>query len=268
MEAIGTPEQIFNPALHNQFWYRDIDPTYGWLPIPGAPQPPECWQTAPIPNSRVDAARYVRIMVGETGSNAQEWQGDWFISYSRPHGFSEEDWDACLEFFGSPEALQFLDDVIIRCKKQCESLKKLPLKDFQQSLASDPSTTSRLVRAAETVQRLDDLLAHAKEIDFPDAIDEIQDRLVQLQIFAESMLRNSGPHRGLAHRVAAACAASLGENLDATHHGGAAARLLPEDRGFTSDLAVRMRAEGHYEDAQSLSLEVLRGRVAEKIRKG
>jgi hypothetical protein len=268
MEAIGTPEQIFNPALDNQFWYRDIDPTYGWLPIPGAPQPPECWQTAPIPNSRVDAARYVRIMVGETGSNAQEWQGDWFISYSRPHGFTEEDWDACLEFFGSPEALQFLDDVIVRCQKQCESLKKLPLKYFQQSLASDPSTTSRLIRAADTVQRLDGLLAHAKEIDFPDAVDEIQDRLVQLQIFAESMLRHSGPHSELAQRVAAACAESLGEHLDATDLGQSATRVLAEDRGFTNDVGIRTRSDGHFEDAKSLSLEVIRSRVAEKIRKG
>ena len=268
MEAIGNPEQTFNPAPRNQFWYRDIDPTYGWLPIPGAPRPPECWQTAPTPYSRVDAARYVRIMVGETGSDLQEWQGDWLISYSRPHGFTEEDWDACLEFFGSPEALQFLDDVIARCQKQCDSLKTLPMKDFQQSLASDPSTTGRLIRSAETVERLDSLLAHAKQMDFPDAIDEIQERLIQLQIFAESVLGFAGPHHGLAHRVAAACAASLGEHLEATHHGKAAARLMPEDRGFTSHLAVRLRAEGHFEDAKSLSLEVIRGRVAEKARKG
>ena len=261
MEAILAPGSTFYPAPRGHFWYRDIDATRGWLPIPGAEAPPEHWQSAPVPNGRIDAARYVRVLIGESGTEQKVWRGDWLVAYRRPEGFTEEDWEACLDFFGSEKTLRFLDRVIERCRRQAEKLVPLELEGFGPTLGPDASLGPRLACAAETVEQLDHLLEMAYAMENEDAAEDIRDRIAQVQLFVEEAMGSFGPHRGLAHRVAAACAASLGEHIDAARHGRVAAELIPEDRRFSSELALRLRRAGYPDEARTLSRTVVEHRA-------
>ncbi len=261
MEAILAPGRSFYPAPEGRFWYRDVEATRGWLPIPGAQSPPEHWRTAPVPQGRIDAARYVRVLLGDAGSDQKEWRGDWLVAFRRPEGFSEEDWTACLDFFGSEKALQFLDRVIDRCRRQAGGLGTLDLEGFCPSLTSDTALAPQLACAAKTVEQLDLLLETAQAMDDEAATEEIRDRITQVQYFVDETMSRFGPHRGLAHRVAAACAASLGEHVDAARHGCVAAELIPEDRCFSNQLAGRLRRAGYYEEARSLSRMVFEQRA-------
>jgi len=253
MEGILAPGNTFYPAPRGHFWYRDIDVTSGWLPVPGAGSPPQRWLTAPVPNGRIDAARYVRVLVGEAGSETREWRGDWLVAYRRPEGFSEADWTACMEFFGSPQALAFLDRVIERCREQAAGLKPIDMTHAGHALGADAGLAARLARAAETVDDLDGLLEMANATDDALAAQEICLRISQIQQFVEDSMALYGPHRGLAHRGAASCAASLGEHADAARHGRVAAELIPEDRLFSKQLALRLRRAGYPEEARILS---------------
>ncbi len=105
------------------------------------------------------------------------------------------------------------------------------------------------------------LLETAQAMDDEAATEEIRDRITQVQYFVDETMSRFGPHRGLAHRVAAACAASLGEHVDAARHGCVAAELIPEDRCFSNQLAGRLRRAGYYEEARSLSRMVFEQRA-------
>ena len=265
MEAILAPGSTFYPAPRDHFWYREIDVTSGWLPLPGASAPPEHWQKAPVPNGRIDAARYVRVLLGEAGSETREWHGDWLVAYRRPEGFTDEDWTACMDFFGSDQALHFLDQVIERCSNQADMLKPLDVTGFAPVLGSDPALAPRLACAAEAVEELDDLLQMAYAMENQFAAQEICDRISQIQLFVEESMGSFGPHRGLAHRVAAACAASLGEHAEAARHGRVAAELIPEDRLFSNQLALRLRREGYPDEARILSRTMIQNRAGKSL---
>jgi hypothetical protein len=265
MESILPPGRMFYPCRPGYFWYRDIDPAGGWLPLPGAESPPECWRQARIPANRLEAARYVRILCGRDGSHARCWHGDWLISYRRPEGFSKEDWDTCLDFFGSDRTLTFLEMVIERCRQQSNNRGTLDLDGFEPSLGGEAVSAVRLARAASVVDRLDMLLDTALMMEDEESAADIRERISEVRAFAEMTLDSYGPHRGLAHRVAAATALSAGEVEDVVRHGRAATRLLPDDRDFGRTLAIRLRRKGHPDAARALSREMLHGRMSEDV---
>ena len=261
MDAILPPERMFYPCPKNHFWYREIDPASGWLPLPGATNPEECWRTAPVPGNRLEAARHVRILVAEGPSDAGTWRGDWLLCFRRPDGFDQEDWEICLDFFGSERVMAFLDMVIHRCEQQAARNGILDLEGFEPSLGGQATSASRLARSAGVVDQLDALLETAEAMDDEDAASDIRERLADVQHFAETTLNRFGPHRGLAHRVAAASAASVGEIDEAVRHGRAATRLLANDQEFSNTLATRLRRNGHPEAAKVLVREILHGRL-------
>ena len=261
MEAILSPERLFYPCPRDHFWYREIDPASGWLPLPGATNPEECWRTAPVPHNRLEAARHVRIIVADGMSEPGTWRGDWLLSFRRPDGFDQQDWDICLEFFGSERVLAFLDLVMNRCQKQAARNGHLDLEGFEPALGGQATSASRLARSAVVVDQLDELLEMAEAMEDTDAAADIRERLADVQHFAETTLDRFGPHRGLAHRVAAASAASVGEINEAVRHGRAATRLLADDHVFNNTLATRLRRNGHPEAAKVLSREMLNERL-------
>ena len=261
MEAILAPDRMFYPCPKNHFWYREIDPSSGWLPLPGANSPEECWRLAQVPRNRLEAARYVRILVAEGPSDPGTWRGDWLLSFRRPDGFDQEDWEICLQFFGSEQTLEFLDMVTHRCQQQASASGHLDLEGFEPSLGGEVTSASRLARSAHVVDRLDALLETAEAMEDDEAASDIRERLADVQHFAEATLNRFGPHRGLAHRVAAASAASVGEIDEAVRHGRAATRLLAQDQDFGKTLVNRLRRNGHPEAAKVLSREILHGRL-------
>ena len=263
MEAVLSPNRPFYPLPEGHFWYRDIDPTYGWLATPEASPPPEYWNSAIVPRSRVEAARFVRVLVGETASQERAWQGDWLVAYRRPIGFTEADWTSCLEFFGSSAAIDFLDRVIRRCRTQSEGLKHVEELDFDPTLGTDGSMTTRLVRAAHSVEKLDELQVLAESIGDERVAEEIRGKIAHIELVAEEALGRPGPHHGVAHRVLAACAAILGMPENAAWHGCEAVRIMPEDIGFPSRLAVRLRRAGHHEEALALSRKSLQTKATD-----
>lgn len=255
MEAILPPGRPFYPLPEGHFWYRDIDPTYGWLPTPDAGAPPEQWRSALVPRGRIEAARFVRVITGEAGVERRTWQGDWLVAYRRPAGFTEEDWTACLEFFGSSAAIAFLDRVKRRCELQANALNHLPLPkiDFDPALGSESSMTARLARAAVAVERLDELHVLSRSMGDEEAAADICERIAHIELVADEALECPGSHQGVAHRVLAACAASLDLPLDAARHGCEVMRRFPEDHVFGTRLAIRLRRAGHPEEARVIS---------------
>ena len=262
MDAVLTPGKAFYPLPEGFFWYREVDPTYGWLPKPDAGSPPEYWRSALVPRSRIEAARFVRVLIGSANDSTKTWLGDWLIAYRRPSGFTEADWSACLEFFGSTAAIEFLDRVIHRCRTQAEQLKHVDRLDFDPTLGSDGSMTVRLVRAAHSVEKLDALQVVADSIGDDRMGEEIRMRIRTIELVAEEALDRPGPHHAVAHRVAAACAVSLGMAQHAAWHGCEAFRMMPEDTAFPSRLATRLRRAGFPEEALVLSRRSLQSKTS------
>lgn len=258
MDAVLTPGKAFYPLPEGFFWFRDVDPTYGWLPTPDAGAPPEYWRSALVPRSRIEAARFVRVLIGRADDDSKTWLGDWLIAYRRPRGFTEADWTACLEFFGSSSAIEFLDSVICRCREQADQLKHVERLDFDPTLGTDGSMTVRLARAAHAVEKLDELQILADSIGDERVGEDLRMRIRTLELVAEEALERPGPHHAVAHRVAAACAASLGMAQHAAWHGCEAFRMMPEDTAFPSRLATRLRRAGFPEEALTLSRTSLR----------
>ena len=240
MDAILEPTTRFLPCKSDDFWFRDLDPTSGWLPGDSG-RPPECLRTATVPTSRIEVASYVRVFIAGVDEEEARWRGDWLLSFDRPEELSIADWEASLEYFGSDWATEFLDRAIDRCREQSEANATLDLVGFEPTFDPHPQTATRLARAAGALQdlscrRMASAVGHDEKM-----TNLIDSRFEAMSEFADRSLDQYGPHQALAHRLLAATATELGDVENAVHHVRAFSALLPQDRAFTIDLIARLR---------------------------
>jgi len=244
MEAILAPGRLFHPCPRDRFWYRGVDPLAGWTVDDGTP-PPERWTTGLVPETRLDAAAFVRVLIAGPRDLDRRWSGDWLFTLEHPEVLTEADWDATLAFLGSDRTLAFLDQVRDRCRRQAvRRCVHADLVGFGPAVVGNPDTRSSLLRAMIATDRL------GARLDDPARRDDLGFRhrtltaLESILEAAETISERTGPDSGLAHRVAAAAASHLGYVDDAANHVRAYADPIPGDDDFIAAIERRMNASG------------------------
>ena len=244
MEAILAPGRLFHPCPPDRFWYRGIDPLAGWTADDGTP-PPERWTTGLVPETRLDAAAFVRVLVAGPRDLDRRWEGEWLLTLEQPAILTDDDWDATLTFLGSNRTLAFLDLVRDRCRRQADERRvHADLGDFGPTLHGSSDTRSSLLRAMIATDRLGARLDDPTRRSDPQARRRTESALEAILDAADTISHGIGPDRGLAHRVAAAAASHLGHLDDAADHVRAYARAIPGDDDFIAAVARRMGAFG------------------------
>lgn len=242
MEAILLPGRLFHPCPPNRFWYRDLDPLAGWTFDDGTP-PPERWTTGIVPETRLDAAAFVRVLIAGPRDADRRWHGDWLLTLDQPDLLTDEDWEATLAFLGTDRTLAFLDLARDRCRRQAaERRVHADLGDFGPPVRGRADLRTRLLRAMLATDRLGDAIEDATARG--DAAAEFRARtaLEGLADAAERITDAGIPERGLAHRVVAAANARLGHADTAVEHANAYATTMPGDDAFDLAIARRLRA--------------------------
>ncbi len=244
MDAILAPGRLFHPCPKNRFWYRDLDPLAGWTPDDGTP-PPERWTTGVVPETRLDAAAFVRVLIAGPRDLERRWRGEWLLTLEHPDLLTDDDWDATLAFLGTDRALAFLDLARDRCRRQAaRRFVHADLVGFSPAVVGNPDTRSSLLRAMIATDRL------GARLDDPARRDDARFRhrtlaaLESILDAAETISTGTGPDRGLAHRVAAAAASHLGQFDAAADHVRAYACAIPGDDDFIAAIERRMNAFG------------------------
>ena len=253
MSSILDPTTRFLPCKSDRFWFRDLDPTSGWLPG-DAGRPPECLRTASVPTNRIEAASHVRVLIAGAGEEEGRWRGDWLLTLDRPDDFTVADWEASLEFFGSNRAMEFIDRAIDRCRRQSDVNETLDLVGFEPTFEPNPQTATRLARAAGAIRELSSRRAESEVGHDEKMVRRIDERVEAMYEFADRMLDRYSPHRALAHRLLASTATELGDVDDAVHHLRACLALLPQDRKFAVDLLARLQRAQHAQHAGPIRL--------------
>lgn len=239
MEAILPPETLFYPCVRGRFWYRDLDPLAGWSAFDGDP-PPEQFRTGIVPETRLDAAAFVRVLIAGPRETERRWRGDWLLTLEQPELLSDEDWEATLAFLGTDRTLAFLDLVRDRCRRQAAGHRvHADLGDFGPPVRGRADLRTRLLRAMLATDRLGDAIEEAADRGDDAALLRAQGSLERLVDAAERVTEIDGPDRGLAHRVVAAANARLGHADSAVEHARAYATAMPGDDAF--DLAIQRR---------------------------
>ena len=244
MEAILAPGRLFHPCPQGRFWYRAVDPLAGWTPDDGTP-PPERWTTGIVPESRLDAAAFVRVLVAGPRDLDRRWHGDWLLTLEQPEVLTDADWDATPTFLGTDRTLAFLDLARDRCRRQAaERRVHADLGDFGPAVRGNPDTRTSLLRAMIATDRLGARLDDPSRRNDSPARRRTEAALEAILDAADAISQGTGADRGLAHRVAAAAASHLGHLDDAADHVRAYARAIPGDDDFIAAIERRMGAFG------------------------
>ena len=74
---------------------------------------------APVPESREEAARYVRVMYYEP-DGSYYWPGEWLAEFKQPESWDDADWAAWQDWLGTPRVGEYLDRVIETCRAKSE----------------------------------------------------------------------------------------------------------------------------------------------------
>ncbi len=242
MEAILHPGRLFHPCPPDRFWFRDLDPLAGWIGDEDDPMPPERWTTGIVPETRLDAAAFVRVLIAGPRDAERRWHGDWLLTLEQPRLLTDEDWDATLEFLGTDRTLAFLDLALDRCRRQASERRvHADLGDFGPPVRGRADLRSRLLRAMLASDRLGDEMEEATARGDASAELRIRSILERLADAAERITETEGPDRGLAHRVVAAANARLGHVDTAVEHAHAYAMVMPGDDAFDRAIERRLR---------------------------
>jgi hypothetical protein len=244
MEAILAPGRLFHPCPQGRFWYRGLDPLAGWTPDDGT-APTERWTTGIVPETRLDAAAFVRVLIAGPRDLDRRWHGDWLLTLEQPAILTDADWDATLAFLGTDRTLAFLDLARDRCRRQAaERRVHADLGEFGPHVDRNPGTRSRLLRAMIATDRLGARLDDPSHLADEGRRHRTRAALESILDAADAISDGTGPDRGLAHRVAAAAASHLGHLDDAADHVRAYAQAIPGDDDFIAAIERRMTRSG------------------------
>ena len=118
MSEIMEPDLNWFRAPQGHFWYwRAADEN----PPPFAPdddylrQP----QSAPVPSSREDMKKFVRVIVKEP-DGGYFWEGDYLAEFPFVRDLAKEDLEAWRAWLDRPQLNAFLDQGIEKCRLQAE----------------------------------------------------------------------------------------------------------------------------------------------------
>lgn len=241
-EAVLRPETPFYPCPSGRFWYRDVDPTREWRPDVAGP--PERFRLGVVPESRLDATAFVRVLLGDPRGTVPTWRGDWLFGLERPVGFGVADWDALLDHVQTTETIELLDRIVDRCRRQSEALARRDLDhagldDFGPALHGRPGTADRLASAVFQARRLGEGMRRSETRGDEASLFSLRSRLEHLAEEADRTLDRYGPHRALAHRALAESHAALGRDCEAIRHARVYAGLVSGDVDFVRDMESR-----------------------------
>lgn len=243
MEAILPADRPFYPCPPGRFWFRDLDPVIDWDPVDGSA--PQRFRLGVVPETRLDAAVFVRVLFAGPRESEGRWNGDWLLDLEQPDCFDTRDWKAMLDFVSSERVLEFLDLVIHRCRTQSDALARrgidhAALRDFGPALHGRADSAGRMASAVIATRRIGaDLAKLDHEHDF-EAAQRLRDRLETLVEEADRSLDRFGPHRALAHRVIADASSRLGHEAEAVRHTRVFSGLVPDDRDFIHEMEERL----------------------------
>lgn len=232
MEAILPADRLFYPCPSGRFWYRDLDPLVDDGHESGH-TPPERLRLGEVPETRLDAAAFVRVLFATPREVERRWRGDWLLTLERPSDLTEEDWKSLLAFLGTDRALAFLDLARERCRQQAATRGRAgaadDLGDFGPGLHGAPEHARRLAMANGLIERVGARLAEAERENRVEETFACRSRLEQMLAEADRTLDRFGPHRALAHRAIALAASHLGDRGEATRHARAYDEIVPDE---------------------------------------
>lgn len=243
MEAILPADQPFYPCPPGRFWFRDLDPVIDWSPVDGPA--PQRFRLGVVPETRLDAAAFVRVLIASSRESEGRWSGDWLLGLEQPDCFDVRDWKAMLDFVSSESALEFLDLVLHRCRTQSDALARrgidhAALCDFGPALHGRADSAGRMASAVVTAERVGAALAEIDDEHDFEVAQRLRDRLETLVEEADRSLDRFGPHRALAHRVIADASSRLGHQAEAVRHARVFSGLVPDDPEFIGRMEERL----------------------------
>lgn len=116
IDHIMEPDRNWFRAPGGHFWY--------WTPAPEYSPPffpDQVWEgmpkTAPIPTSREEAAKFIRVCIG-LSNGKMYWRGETLADFPLYSSLSDMDLRAWNDWVATDKVLGFIDSTIIKCQTQ------------------------------------------------------------------------------------------------------------------------------------------------------
>ena len=106
------------------FWYETPDCAINPPPYKKGTEILSDFKHAPVPESREEVKRYIKVLFLFDEGKQFYWRGDWLTDFPKPGDLNEEDLAAWNEWLDTPDISQFLDETIEVCRQKAEKAKQ------------------------------------------------------------------------------------------------------------------------------------------------